>query len=139
MQFSSDKLSQLQQETKKDNDLSTLRDFIVDGWPDSMKEIPTQLRQYWSYREELSVENGMLLKCERIVIPRSMQQDILQQVYAGHLGCYAWTETMTLSRTIYVRRDFHAKIAIHERWQLNVMNAHLFGINQQVNERCHCN
>ena len=78
VQFSSDKLSQLQQETKKDNDLSTLREFIVDGWPDSMKEMPTQLRQFWSYRDKLSVENGMLLKGERIVIPRSMQQDILQ-------------------------------------------------------------
>ena len=42
-QFSPDKLSQLQQETKKDSDLSTLREFIVDGWPDSMKEMPTQL------------------------------------------------------------------------------------------------
>ena len=62
----------------------------------------------------------MLLKGERIVIPRSMQQDILQQIHAGHMGCYAWTETMTSSRTIYVRRDFNAKIAMHERWQLNV-------------------
>ena len=42
VQFISDKLSQLQ-----DNDLSTLREFIVDGWPDSIKEMPTQLRQYW--------------------------------------------------------------------------------------------
>ena len=69
VQFSSDKLSQLQQGTKKDNDVS-LREFIVDGWPDSMMEMPKQLRQYWPYRDELSVENGMLLKGERIVIPR---------------------------------------------------------------------
>ena len=86
VQFSCDKLSQLQQETKKDNDLSTLREFIVDGWPDSMKEMPTQLRQYWSYWDELSVENGMQLKCERTVIPRTMQQDILQQIHAGYQG-----------------------------------------------------
>ena len=65
VQFSSDKLSQLQQVTKKDNDLSTLREFIVDGWPDSMKEMPTQLRQCWSYRDELLIENSMLLKGER--------------------------------------------------------------------------
>ena len=64
LQFSSDKLSQLQQETKKYNDLSTLRESIVDGWPDSMKEMPTQLRQYWAYRDEFSVENGVLLKGE---------------------------------------------------------------------------
>ena len=106
VQFSSDKLSQLQQETKKDNDLSTLREFIVDGWPDLMKEMLTQLRQYWSYRDELSVENGMLLKGERIVIPRSMQQDILQQIHAGHQGaekcsklragsCVFWTSMHT--------------------------------------------
>ena len=97
MQFSFDKLSQLQPETKKDNDLSTLREFIVDGWPDSMKESEkgntesdqkkeTQLRQYWSYRNEFSVENNMLLKGERIVTHLSIQQDILQQIHAGHQG-----------------------------------------------------
>ena len=105
VQFSSDKLSQLQQETKKDNDLSTLREFVVDGWLDSMKELPTQLRQYWPYRDELSVENGMLLKGERIVILRSMQQNILQQINAGHQGaekcklrarsCVFWTSMNT--------------------------------------------
>ena len=61
VQFSSDKLSQLQQETKKDNDLSTPLEFIVDGWPVSMKDMSTQLRQYLSYRDELSVENCLLL------------------------------------------------------------------------------
>ena len=51
-----------------------------------MKEMPTQLRQYWSYRDELSVENGMQLKGERIVIHRTMQKDILQLIRAGHQG-----------------------------------------------------
>ena len=99
VQFSCDKLSQLQ------HDLSIPWEFIVDGWPDSMKTMPTQLQQYWSFRDELSVENGMLLKGERIVIPWSVQQDILQQIHAGHQGakkcklrarsCVFWTSMST--------------------------------------------
>ena len=81
--------------------MSTLRELIVDGWPDSLK-MPTQLEQCWSYRDELSVENGMVLKGERIVIPLSIQQDILQQIHAGHQSercklrarsCVFWTIT----------------------------------------------
>ena len=55
--------------------------------------------------DELSVENGMLLKGERIVIRRSLQQDILQQIHAGHQGaekcqlrarsCVFWTSMNT--------------------------------------------
>ena len=102
VQFSSDKPSQLQQETKKDNDLSTLRESIIDCWPDSMKQMPTQLRQYWSYRDELLVENDMLLKDKRLVIPRSMQQDLVSMLDTRELksvncarSCVFWTSMNT--------------------------------------------
>ena len=86
VQFSSDKLKQIQQETSKDPVLSALKDIIIDCWPESQKQLPTQLRPYWSYRDELSVENGLILKGSRIVIPDTMHEDILSKIHAGHQG-----------------------------------------------------
>ena len=31
---------------------------ILEGCPETVKELPNQIRDYWSYRDELSVENG---------------------------------------------------------------------------------
>ena len=86
VQFSNNKIQQLRSESKSDPVLSSLQDIVINGWPDRCDEIPKQLRPYWSYRNELSVEDGVILKGERVLIPRSMQADVLQRVHAGHHG-----------------------------------------------------
>ena len=44
------------------------------------------LHAYWNYREELTVANGVILKCVRIVIPKSLQPEVLNQVHYAHQG-----------------------------------------------------
>ena len=84
--FGSGKLQELKMETGRDSTLSGLRDIIVTGWPSSRKDLPTSLRPYWSYRDELAVEDGLVLKGERVVIPQEMRKDILQRIHEGHQG-----------------------------------------------------
>ena len=86
VQFSNNKIQQLRSESKSDPVLSSLQDIIVNGWPNRRDKIPKQLRPYWSYRDELLVEDGVILKGERVLIPKSMQADVLQRVHAGHQG-----------------------------------------------------
>ena len=86
IQFSSEKLSQLRAETLKDETLCNLRDIIVDGWPEERNSVPMSLRPYWSFRDELGVENGLILKGERLLIPASMQNEILDKIHTGHQG-----------------------------------------------------
>ena len=62
--------------------LSSLQDIIVNGWPKQHAENSKQLRPY--YRGEVSVEDGVILKCEQMLIAKNMQTDILQPVHAGH-------------------------------------------------------
>ena len=62
IQFSTAKIEELVQETSKDPALSASREVIVTSWPDSRKELPASLRDYWSFRDQLSVENGILVK-----------------------------------------------------------------------------
>ena len=86
VQFSTAKITNLQRETLLDPELNCLRDTVITGWPNTIKELPTDLRPFWSMRDEISVENGLLLKGNRIIIPKSMQNDVLQQLHTGHLG-----------------------------------------------------
>ena len=86
VQFSNDKIQQLRSESKSDPVLSSLQDIIVNGWPNRRDKIPKQLRLYWSYRDELSVEDGVILRGEQVLIPKSIQADVVQRVHAGHQG-----------------------------------------------------
>ena len=73
VQFSNDKIQQLRSESKSEPVLSSLQDIIVNGWPNRRDEIPKHLRPYWCNRDELWVEDGVILKGERVLIPKSRQ------------------------------------------------------------------
>jgi hypothetical protein len=44
------------------------------------------VRQYWTIRQELSVDNGLVLFGKRIVIPQRSRRDILVKLHAAHQG-----------------------------------------------------
>ena len=44
------------------------------------------VRQYWSIREELSVDDGLVLFGRRIIIPRSARKNVLLKLHAAHQG-----------------------------------------------------
>ena len=86
VQFSQEKLSLIQDESAKDPTLSELREVITVGWPNKARELPQSLQPYWSFRDELSVEDGLILKGERILIPPKVQRYILDRLHDGHQG-----------------------------------------------------
>ena len=87
VQFSSDRVEQLREETARDPVLAPLRDIIVSGWPDTERKLPKLLKPYWSYRDELSIDDGVILKgSDQVLVPVSMQQYILSALHAGHQG-----------------------------------------------------
>ena len=65
----SDKLQELHKATQADNELTLLKHTIMSGWPSTIKEIPPVLQPYWTFHEELTIEDGLILKGTRIVIP----------------------------------------------------------------------
>ena len=44
------------------------------------------LREYWSFRDELSILDGLVLKGTRIVIPKNCQVELLSKLHEGHFG-----------------------------------------------------
>ena len=81
-----DRIDRLQQSTDKDDTLALLKHTAQHGWPQTIIELPPELHPYWTFREEISIEDGILLKGERIIIPAVDQPDIMQQLHHGHLG-----------------------------------------------------
>ena len=86
VQFSTQRIASLKHATNTDPVLTKLGQVIATGWPTSQKELSPELRQFWSFRDELSIENGLVLKSHRIVIPKSQRSVILEQLHYAHLG-----------------------------------------------------
>ena len=86
VQFSKEKISSLKKETDADPELNSLREVIFTGWPSKRSMLPKLLQKYWSYRDELSIENGLILKGDRIIIPPVLRFDILSRIHNAHQG-----------------------------------------------------
>ena len=81
-----ERLKQIKEATATDTELQNLLHVIQNGWPDHKNQLSDNLKPYFALRDTLSCEAGIVLKGERVVIPRSQRSTILQQLHAAHLG-----------------------------------------------------
>ena len=58
---------------------------MTKGWPITIKEVPSALQSYWTFKEELMIEDGIILKSTRIVIPTKKHEAVLKLIHEGHL------------------------------------------------------
>ena len=84
--FATEKQQKLREETNKDPMLRELMSVIHVGWPESISNLATDLRVFWSIRDELVLESGVICKGNRILIPAALRPDMLRQLHEGHQG-----------------------------------------------------
>ena len=81
------KLSELREETRKDMELTILKDTILNGWPENKKQLNPRITHFWNFRDEISHFDGLMLKGEKVIIPKSMQKSVIEQIHQkSHLG-----------------------------------------------------
>ena len=82
----SDSLNQMRIATLEDDELALLKHTITHGYPITIREVPSKIQAYWTFREELTVEDGIILKGTQIVVPHKKYQATLQLIHEGYLG-----------------------------------------------------
>ena len=82
---SSQRIDELTKAQAADSVCSTLISYCDSGWPDKHL-LRTELKPYWKWKGQLTTHNNLLLYGIRIVIPLSMQQEILGKLHEGHQG-----------------------------------------------------
>ena len=70
----SDSLNQCRLAIQEDDELALLQHTITQGWPSTINEVPNVLQPYWTFRKELTAEDGLILKGTRIVIPNKKHE-----------------------------------------------------------------
>ena len=82
----SNKLEWLKKSTSQDEQLTRLKHYISTGFPCDKKNLPTDLHDFWSHKEMLSIKSGLITCGNRIIVPREMQPEMLQYIHKGHQG-----------------------------------------------------
>ena len=78
------KLDMIRSATEEDEQLQRVRKLIREGWPDRVSSTTHSIRDYYTLKDSLSECEGLITSGCRIVIPRSMRQEILDRIHEGH-------------------------------------------------------
>ena len=88
--ISEPQLREIQEATQCDPTLQALKKVILDGWSDLKDNLPSELHPYFSFRDELVAQDGIIFKGLRCIIPATLQQKIREKLHSTHIrvqGC----------------------------------------------------
>ncbi|KAI4899215.1 hypothetical protein NFI96_005200 [Prochilodus magdalenae] len=94
---SENRLESIRTATQVDGILKEVLKHIRKGWPDKMFKLSPSLRPYHAARAHLSELDGIILYQDRLVIPASQQEDVLQRIHEGHQGLTKCRERARIS------------------------------------------
>ena len=66
--------------------LSTVYQLVQHGWPKERRRVPNMAKYYWDFRDELSTDEGLLLKGPSLIIPAALRESYLQRLHESHLS-----------------------------------------------------
>ena len=82
-------LAKFQVETAKDESLQVLSQVIRAGWPTKTSMVPTSAQPFFKYRDEMTLQNGLIFKGTKIVVPESLHRCMLEETHKSHQGLQA--------------------------------------------------
>jgi len=78
-------LDELRGQLTRDSVCARVMQLCAEGWPAHNNSEPA-FRLYWAEQALLTLEDGLLLRGSRLVIPSTMRNDVLARLHEGHQG-----------------------------------------------------
>ena len=78
------RLQEVRLATQSEPTLCSLDKTVHEGWPQSKKDCPEQLLDFWRFRQDISNEDVLLYKNQRLMMPHSERLETLKVLHLGH-------------------------------------------------------
>ena len=75
--ISKERLLQIQQKTENDESLQALKAVIQQGWPEQKTALPGIILPYYNMRDEMSVQDKLIFKEVKVVVPRAIRGNLM--------------------------------------------------------------
>ena len=79
------RLIEITQKQEEDEVCKQLKQYYQTGWPNK-HQVPETLKPYYSVSSELTMQHSILMRNNRIMIPSSLRENMLDRLHAGHQG-----------------------------------------------------
>ena len=79
-----ERLAAIQAATDEDEALQTLKRVVLQGWPEDRADVPAVAMPYFSMRDEITVQDALLFKGDRIIIPASLRAEMRARIHVSH-------------------------------------------------------
>ena len=76
------RLEEMRASTRDDDVLQQLKEVIQTGWPEEKQSLPAMLTPYVSFRDEMSVYDGLVFKGERLLISKLMRRKMKECIHS---------------------------------------------------------
>ena len=73
-------------ETKNDEVLQAVKAIVQSGWPAEKRKLPATVAIYYDLRDELVIQDGLLFRGDRLVVPKALRARMLQTLHSSHQG-----------------------------------------------------
>ena len=77
---------QIREAIQESDEQQELMKYILNGLPINGKNLSAKVKPYYAFRDELVIEDGIIVKQQRVVIPKSLQKEYLIELHRGHPG-----------------------------------------------------
>jgi predicted Fe-S protein YdhL (DUF1289 family) len=84
--FPEEKQDEMRTHTESDEVLRHLKEVIRSGWPNDKLQLSATLIPYFSYRDELTVFDGLIFRGDCLVIPKHLRQKMKAALHQSHIG-----------------------------------------------------
>ena len=69
-----------------DKEMGDLKTMIKEGFPESCTDLPQEMKKFWDAGKELWIEEEVVLKGEKVVIPLKLHPEFLTILGSAHQG-----------------------------------------------------
>jgi len=80
------RLLKILQSQKSNEQCGRLVNYINNGWPQYPADLTNEDRIFFQYRGELTIQNGLITKANRIYVTPDMRHELLDKIHEGHFG-----------------------------------------------------
>lgn len=108
-------------ESENDENVSEVILLIKNGWPRSVKKC-NSLQGYFVRRNELTIEQGVVMWGHRVVIPKKFRKTLLEEVHSSHLG---------IVKAKALVRSFFWWPGIDKELEMFIKSCHVCRVNQR--------
>ena len=81
-----ERLEEIRRETRNDPSLQELKCVITLGWPEDKSKVAPQVHPFFSIRDELTIQDGLIFRGQRVVVPQSLRPMIKTKLHSSHMG-----------------------------------------------------